>query len=410
MFPGFFPLLVHAGLETGLVEGKAVLFDDVGGQIDREAEGVVELEDGLSGEDRLPGGAQLGDFLLEDAQAVVEGLDETFLLVLHHPGDELLTGGLLGVGPGHRLEDEDRGLEQDRPLETEHLGVAHGAAHDPPQHVAASLVGRQHPVGDEKGGGPAVVGDDPHRHVVVGGGAVGLAGKLFDVGDDPPQQVGVVVGGDPLHHGADPLQAHAGVDRGFRQRGQGAVLGAVELHEDVVPDLHVAVAVAADGALGAAAADLGSVVPEDLGAWAAGAGIAHRPEIVLLAEAEDALLRHSFLLAPDGGGLVVVVIDGDVEAALVELQIDGEKLPGEGDRLLLEVVAEGEVAEHLEEGVVAGGPADVFQVVMLAAGAHAFLRRGGPHVAALFVAEETVLELVHAGVGEEQRRIVVGDQ
>jgi hypothetical protein len=43
----------------------------------------------------------------------------------------------------------------------------------------------------------------------------------------------------------------------------------------------------------------------------------------------------------------------------------------------LEIVAEGEVAEHLEEGVVAGGVADIVEVVVLAAGAHAFLRRGG---------------------------------
>ena len=35
----------------------------------------------------------------------------------------------------------------------------------------------------------------------------------------------------------------------------------------------------------------------------------------------------------------------------------GDELPGEGDRVFLEVVAEGEVAEHLEEGVVARGDA-----------------------------------------------------
>ena len=46
------------------------------------------------------------------------------------------------------------------------------------------------------------------------------------------------------------------------------------------------------------------------------------------------------------------------------------------DRALLEIIAEGEIAEHLEEGVVARGVADIVEVVMLAAGAHAFLRRG----------------------------------
>ena len=50
---------------------------------------------------------------------------------------------------------------------------------------------------------------------------------------------------------------------------------------------------------------------------------------------------------------------------------------------------------------------DVVEVVVLAADAHALLRRRGARVRALLLAEEHVLELVHPGVGEEQRRVVV---
>ena len=88
----------------------------------------------------------------------------------------------------------------------------------------------------------------------------------------------------------------------------------------------------------------------------------------------------------------------------------GDQLPGEGDGVLLEIIAERKVSEHFEEGVVAVGEADVFQVVVLAAGAHAFLAGGGAIVVALFEAQEDVLELVHPGVGEEQRRIVRRDE
>jgi hypothetical protein len=59
---------------------------------------------------------------------------------------------------------------------------------------------------------------------------------------------------------------------------------------------------------------------------------------------------------------------------------------------------------------VACGVADVLQVVVLAPGAHAFLRRRGAAVAALVEAEEHILELVHARVGEQQGRIVVRHQ
>ena len=74
--------------------------------------------------------------------------------------------------------------------------------------------------------------------------------------------------------------------------------------------------------------------------------------------------------------------------------------------LLLEIVAEGEIAEHLEEGVVARGIADIVEIVVLAAGAHAFLRRHRALDRALLQPGEDVLELHHAGIGEHQRRVV----
>ena len=109
-------------------------------------------------------------------------------------------------------------------------------------------------------------------------------------------------------------------------------------------------------------------------------------------------------------GLVVGVVDRDQQALGRQLPDLGQQLPGPGDGFLLEVVAERPVAEHLEEGVVARGVADLVEVVVLAAGAQAALHVGRAHVAALLGAEEHVLELDHAGVGEQQGRVVARHQ
>ena len=74
------------------------------------------------------------------------------------------------------------------------------------------------------------------------------------------------------------------------------------------------------------------------------------------------------------------------------------------DRLALEIVAEAEVTEHLEESVVVGGPADVVDV----ARAETFLTACGAVELQLAAAEEMVLELVHAGWGEEHRGVPTG--
>jgi len=104
------------------------------------------------------------------------------------------------------------------------------------------------------------------------------------------------------------------------------------------------------------------------------------------------------------------VEDGDVEAVLREGEFLGDEGQGEVDGVGFEVVAEGEVAEHLEEGVMAASVADVFEVVVLAAGADAFLGGGSARVVALFQSEEGVLELVHACVGEQEGGIIRGDE
>src|SRR5206468_11657363 len=91
----------------------------------------------------------------------------------------------------------------------------------------------------------------------------------------------------------------------------------------------------------------------------------------------------------------------------IQLMDVRQQIPREPNRVFLEIIAKGKIAEHLEEGKMARGAADVLEIVVLAAGSNAFLRARGARIIALVAAEEDVLELVHAGVREEQRRIVV---
>ena len=148
----------------------------------------------------------------------------------------------------------------------------------------------------------------------------------------------------------------------------------------------------------------------DLRAGAAGAGVAHLPEVVFFIEAENAVFRDARDLLPEALGFVVFAEDGDVELVFGEAVIFRDEVPGELDGFGFEVVAEGEIAEHFEERVVAAGVADVFEIVVFAAGADAFLGGGGAGVVARFEALEDLFELVHAGVGEEQGGVVGGHE
>ena len=134
------------------------------------------------------------------------------------------------------------------------------------------------------------------------------------------------------------------------------------------------------------------------------------PEIVRGRDADDAIVGEARDLLPEAGRLVVGVIDGDEQLVLRQPELLGDQVPGELDRALLEIVAEREIAEHLEKGEMARGVADIVEVVVLAAGAHAFLRGGGALIGPLLDAGEDVLELHHAGIGEHQGRVVARHQ
>ena len=179
----------------------------------------------------------------------------------------------------------------------------------------------------------------------------------------------------------------------------------LELHEHEIPDLDEAVALGV-GRARRPAGNLVAVVVEDFRARAAGAGVAHLPEVVGAGDADDPRIGQARDLLPQVEGLVVVDVDRRRQLVLRQPEFLGDQVPGKLDGAVLEIVAEREVAEHLEEGVVAGGVADIVEVVVLAAGAHAFLRADRALVGALLEAGEDVLELHHAGVGEHQGRIV----
>ena len=105
------------------------------------------------------------------------------------------------------------------------------------------------------------------------------------------------------------------------------------------------------------------------GCRAAGTG-AVLPEVVGLAEAEDVVGGNADLLVPDveslviGGGGLVALEHGGVQT--IGLQAHplggGQELPAPLQGLFLEVVAEGEVAQHLKIGAVPGGLADILDV------------------------------------------------
>ena len=157
------------------------------------------------------------------------------------------------------------------------------------------------------------------------------------------------------------------------------------------------------------AAEVDAAVVVELRARPARPDRAGLPEVVATAEVDDPLLGHAHRL-PDLDGLhvgaqaelVVAAEHRDPDALGVQPEALRRQLPGERDRPLLEVVAEGEVAEHLEEREMPRGEPDVLDVGR----PEALLHRRQALVRGLLLAPEERLERLHPG-GREQHGSVV---
>src|SRR6185369_2127416 len=103
------------------------------------------------------------------------------------------------------------------------------------------------------------------------------------------------------------------------------------------------------------------------------------PEIIFLAEAQNAFAwRAGF--SPETlrifirRDVLVAAVNREPQTLRIEFQNVDEQVPRIPDCVLLEVIAEGKIAEHLEERVMPRGFSDFIEIVMFAAGADALLR------------------------------------
>ena len=207
------PLLRHRRVEPGEIDPAPLLAQRVLRQVDREAERVVQPERDRPGQ-RLPVTQPRG-LLGQQAQPAFQRLAEPGFLQQHRLDDQRLGAAEFRIRHAHLPHQHRHQPVKQRVPRAHHVRVPHRPAHDPAQHVAAPLVRRQHPVGDQERGGAQMVG----HHAMAGAERPVrvLSGRLGAGQDQRPQRVGVVVVVLALQDRGDALQPHAGVDRGPRQ-------------------------------------------------------------------------------------------------------------------------------------------------------------------------------------------------
>ena len=152
-------LAFHADLEAPALDRAPLGAERILGEVEGEAVGVIELERRLPRQRRAGGEAR--GRVVKQAQAPGEGLLEAGLLQLESLGDERLGTHQLAESLAHLAHQRRHQAPHQRLGAAHQVGVAHGAPHDAPEHVAPPLVRRHHAVGDQEGARPQVIGRPP---------------------------------------------------------------------------------------------------------------------------------------------------------------------------------------------------------------------------------------------------------
>ena len=397
----------HLSGEALLIHGHALVLAHFDGQVDGEAIGVIELEGVSAGEHGLALGLVCFQHFPKDLQTAIDGAAEALLLHLDDTGDVVPLLHQVGISALIFVDDGVADLIQEGTSHAQETAMPCGTAEQAAQHIAAAAVAGQDAIGDHHGSGADVVGDDTQGNIGLVALLVVGAGDLGDFVGDVHDRVHIEQGVHLLTDHGQTFQPHAGVDVLLLQLGVVVMAIVVELGEHVVPHFHIAVTVTAHRAIGFAAAVFFPTIVVDLGTGAAGAS-AMFPEVVLFAEPEDAVFGNVDVLIPDLKGFVIVQVDRGIETVGIQSHPvgRGQELPAPSDGFLLEVVTEGEVAQHFEIGAVPSSLADVFDV----AGADALLTGADPLPGRGLVASEPGLHRRHTGVNEQQGCVILRDQ
>ena len=142
-------LLLHLGIETGLIHGHAVLAANQFCQVQGETEGVKQGKCLLAGNLSLACGTGFLYNTVEQTDTVLQSAQETVLLLLHHLHDEVLLSHQFGESTAHLLcQSGNEGVHECLLLTQEGVAVTYGTTQDTADNVTGLGIGGQLAVGN----------------------------------------------------------------------------------------------------------------------------------------------------------------------------------------------------------------------------------------------------------------------
>ena len=398
-------LFFHGLIEAVFIQIQTILMQDLFRQFPWETECIIETETNLAVEAVFAGSLDGLDLFVQQVHSLIQGSSKAIFLNADDFLDivRLVDEFLEVLGSAIDLYDCIHSTFQEFPFDAKHAAMTDRTAQDTAQDIAAAFIRRQDAIHDHNSHGTGMVSD------YFQGDIFGLILAVLNIChfgcifDDRIQEVGLKVRALVLHDRGQTLEAAAGIDILMSKVLIGTIFLAIILREYQIPDLKETVAITAYSAGRLAAAAVFTEIDVDLRVRAAWAR-SDFPEVVF--QLDDMILREARLGFPDLNGFFIVRIYRDPKLVLRQFNDFRQEFPSPGDSLTLEVIAKGEVAQHLKERLMTCRAAYILDI----ARADTALAGRDTRARRFHLAREERLQRSHTGTNHQQCRIVFRNQ
>jgi hypothetical protein len=138
----------HRGVEARLIDAETLTPEDVLGQVEGKAVGVVELERDVAVEAIAAARPELRDLVGEESQTLLERLAEALFFAGHGAPHPVARSRELRVCAAEEIHRAIGDLAEEGLGQAEHAALARGAPEQAAEHVAATFVRGRDSVGD----------------------------------------------------------------------------------------------------------------------------------------------------------------------------------------------------------------------------------------------------------------------
>lgn len=100
------------------------------------------------------------------------------------------------------------------------------------------------------------------------------------------------------------------------------------------------------------------------------------------------------------------MVEGEEKIVIWKEELNGDKVKGKDDRILIEIVEERKIEENIKESMMERGIKEIVKVVVIEEGEKEFMRCGREVIGEMLKESEKIIEMKNERIGENKSRIV----